>query len=335
MKYLFLLLPFLLIALIVYSCDWVFKHLLWHYMSRSSAVQVRWTVGIFIWAVVGLVVLHGNYYERYDLEVHEVEVPSNRLPAAFDGYRIAQISDLHLNTLPLERGKAFLHEAFDSIFAQRPDLIVFTGDLVSITAAEAEPFRAELAYLASKGIPVVSVLGNHDYADYAQGMTEEGRLQDRRKLRDLEKSCGWRLLNNEHLVLRRGNDSIALVGVENIGEPPFSTYGRLSQAMGGYAAADRTYTILLSHNPIHWRQEVLPKTHIDLTLSGHTHAMQFEILGWSPSSWRYREWGGLYTEAEQNLYVNTGMGTVGLPFRIGVGPEISLLVLKRSRQRKG
>lgn len=339
MRLLIPLLFLLLLALVVAVCDFGFKHLLWQFVSRPTAVRIRWAVGLMLWGAIALTVWHGHQYQRYDLEINTVRLSSSRVPKSFEGYRIAQISDLHLNTLDTVRGRTFLREAFDSIVAQHPDIIVFTGDLVTLEAAEALPFRHELAYLAAHGIPVYAILGNHDYADYTS-KNAAARRADRRRLIDLETDCGWQLLNNRSIALRRGADSIALVGVENIGEPPFSSYGRLEEAMGGYSAADTTFTVLLSHNPSHWRREVLPHTRIDLTLSGHTHAMQLRFFGWSPAVWKYPEWGGLYIDTpkaegggiaaaphSRYLYVNTGLGSVGLPARIGVGPEISVIEL--------
>lgn len=329
MKFVLPLLLLLIIGLFIFLCDWAFKHILWRFVSPLTAVQIRWTVGILLWGTIGTAVFRGYEYTRYDLHVSHIDIASARVPEGFDGFRIAQISDLHLNTLDSVRGKAFLREAFDSIFAQEPDIIVFTGDLVTFSAEEAEPFSEELRYLASRrDIPVYSILGNHDYADYAATNDPKWRITDRQRLMQLQRRAGWHLLNNTHTMLHRGKDSLILAGVENIGEPPFSVYGHLDKALGGWQAADGCFTVLLSHNPTHWRNEVLPRTQIDLTLSGHTHAMQFAVLGWSPSAWKYKEWGGLYTENDRHLYVNTGLGTVGFPFRIGIGPEISVFTLK-------
>lgn len=325
-----LLLLLLIIAGLVFVCDWGYKHLLWRFVSHRTAVFIRWGTAIGLILLTIGVFHHGSHHTRYEVEVKAVTIQSARVPKGFEGFRIAHISDLHVNTLNDERGKAFLREAFDSIVAQRPDIICFTGDLVSMESHEAEPFREELRYLASHGIPVYSILGNHDYADYT-GQAKAWRKADTERLIQLQKDCGWIMLNNSYLDLTRGEDTLRLVGVENIGEPPFSTYGHLRKAMGGFDAANDRFTLLLSHNPTHWRREILPETKVDLTLSGHTHAMQFRILGWSPVSWRYKEWGGLYAEGHQHLYVNTGLGCVGYPGRVGVRPEVTILTLSRGR----
>lgn len=323
-----LLLLVLLLSAVIFVCDWGYKHLLWRFVSQRTAVFIRWGTAIVLALLVVGMFHYGHRYTRYEVEVKPVRVVSERVPKGFEGFRIAHISDLHLNTLNDARGKAFLREAFDSIVAQRPDIICFTGDLVSFSSQEAEPFREELSYLAAHGIPVYSVLGNHDYADYT-GQDKAWRKADTQRLIQWQREYGWTVLNNAHLDIARGADTLRLVGVENIGEPPFSTYGHLRKAMGGYEAAERCFTLLLSHNPTHWRREVLPNTQIDLTLSGHTHAMQFRVLGWSPVSWRYKEWGGLYSEGEQHLYVNTGLGCIGNPSRVGVRPEVTILTLSR------
>lgn len=326
-RFLLLALFLLVIGLLVWLCDYAFKHLLWRLMSVQQALAVRWGAGLLCFLALFGALVYGHHYGRFGIEVHLVPIASKRVPLAFEGYRIAQISDLHLSSFRGERDRAFVRQVFDSVLAQKPDLIVFTGDLVTYQSQEAQAFRQELTHLAAHGIPVLSIMGNHDYADYTR-LTPRQRLADRQQLRQLLAQCGWQVLDNRSLSLTRGSDTLQIVGVENVGEPPFATYGNLRKAMGGdLSAARQHFTLLLSHNPIHWRQEVLPCTHIDLTLSGHTHAMQFRLWGWSPVSWRYKEWGGLYAEGERWLYVNTGIGCTGPPVRLGVRPEISLFTL--------
>jgi len=301
------------------------------FLEKHTAQMVRlYTfIGVMVLIIGGY--LMGHYVTRLQVEVTEATIRSSKLPKSFDGYRIAQISDFHIGSFLDERGKAFVPVLIDEIIAQKPDMIVFTGDLVSLRAAEALPFRKELKRLASAGIPVYSIMGNHDYADYMRHYDDQRRKQDVDSLMLLQREAGWIMLNNRCQTICRGNDSIAIVGVENIGEPPFSVYGDLAAAMdsiGGLHGADGLFTVLLSHNPTHWRSEVLPKTDIDLTLSGHTHDMQFRILGWSPSGWKYHEHSGLYSEGKRYLYVNTGVGCVGPALRVGVRPEVTLLTLR-------
>ena len=178
---------------------------------------------------------------------------------------------------------------------------------------------------------VFSILGNHDYDDYVPGITEAEKMADRKALCDMQTGMGWQLLNDEHRFLVRGNDSIAMIGTENYGDPPFPIYGSFSRAYP--TLNDSLFKVCMQHNPYAWRATVLKDTNIDLMLAGHTHAMQFMLsfMGhrWSPSAWRYKEWGGLYSEGHQRLYVNIGLGMVGVPMRIGATPEITLITLKR------
>ena len=213
----------------------------------------------------------------------------------------------------------------DLVNAQKPDLIVFTGDLVNNRAAELDGFEEILSQLhATDG--VYSILGNHDYGPYYRWKSKRDQVNNLNDLKKRQADMGWILLNNEHTLLHRGNDSIALIGVENEGEPPFSQHGDLTKAQAG---TNGLFKLLLSHNPTHWRCEVLPQSDIDLMLAGHTHAMQLAIGHHSPASWIYPEWGGMYMEDNRGLYVNVGMGFVGLPFRFGAWPEITVITLDK------
>jgi predicted MPP superfamily phosphohydrolase len=208
--------------------------------------------------------------------------------------------------------------------------IFFTGDLVNTNSNEALPFISTLSQLdATHG--VFSVFGNHDYSEYGRWESKEAQIANHKLLYDYETQAGWKLLNNEHVTLRQGNDSIIVIGVENIGEPPFKTYGDLKKAYPNLN--DNNFKILLSHNPTHWRNEVTKSSNIDITLSGHTHAMQsiFSFFGkkYSLASKKYAEWGGLYSEKNQHLYVNIGIGCVGIPARFGAKPEITVITLRK------
>ena len=177
---------------------------------------------------------------------------------------------------------------------------------------------------------VYSILGNHDYGDYVPWKNVSEKLEDRKLLRIKEKEMGWRMLNNESVYLYSGNDSVALIGVENWGEPPFPKYGNLRAAYPDLN--DDCFKILLTHNPMHWDEEVISGTNIDLSFSGHTHAMQIKLqLGdwrYSPAEIRYPRWSGLYREGNQYLYVNEGIGCVFMPMRVGATPEITVIRLK-------
>lgn len=270
-------------------------------------------------------VIYGSTFGITRFEVNHVEFASSNLPASFDGYKIVQISDLHMgywkdNKDPIEKLVKLVNE-------QQADAVMITGDLVHREAGELDGFEPVLSRIKAKD-GVYSILGNHDYGMYKHWGS---RKKERENLNDLKKrqaAMGWKLLNNEHIFLEKGNEKIALIGVENEGKPPFPQYGDLTKAMKG--TDDTAFKILLSHDPYHWRKEALGKG-IDLTLSGHTHGTQFAIGRISPASFVYSEWGGMYTEGSQALYVNVGIGSVMLPFRFGAWPEITVITLKRAR----
>lgn len=270
----------------------------------------------------------GALVTRSKYQVKEVTIEFPNLPYQFDGYRIAQFSDIHLGTYGNDT--TFISEIVDTINGLKPDLICFTGDIVNRQTDEAYPFKPVLSRLdAPDG--VLSILGNHDYGDYRNWNTPEERTENNRQLDLFERSMGWNLMNNTDTLITRGESHICIIGVENWGEPPFPKYGKLSKAHRNLN--DDYFKILLSHNPKHWRCEVIPKSNIDLMLAGHTHAMQIEIdifgIRLSPSKFRYNEWGGLYDIDGQKLYVNIGIGEVALPMRIGATPEITIFTLKR------
>lgn len=266
-------------------------------------------------------ILYGSLAGIRRFEVKEVDYRSGRLPHGFDGYRILQISDIHIGSWAGDT--ASVRRLTDLINRQEADLIVFTGDLVNQRSIELEGFQSILAQLRAPD-GVYSILGNHDYGSYYRWKTLQEERENLATLLERQKQMGWKLLNNDHAILHHNGDSIALIGVENDGEPPFSQYADLPRAMKG---TEGMFRLLLSHNPTHWRREVLPDTDIDLMLAGHTHAMQLELFGRSPAALKYPEWAGMYHDGKQSLYVNVGIGYVGLPFRFGAWPEITVLTL--------
>lgn len=281
-------------------------------------------VGVALALVNVGIILYGSFIGKTHFEVKEVLFQSPRLPKAFDGYRIVQLSDLHIGSW--EGNAAALQRAVEMVNALHPDLIVFTGDLVNHKTSELDPFQSILATLKAKD-GVYSILGNHDYGTYHRWKTPHEQEENLINLQKRQAEMGWIVLNNDHRVLHRDNDSIALVGVENEGEPPFSQHGDLTKALQGTAGM---FKLLLSHNPTHWRREVLPQSDVDLMLAGHTHAMQLAVGRYSPSSLVYPEWSGMYTaEQGRGLYVNVGLGFVGIPFRFGARPEITVITLKQ------
>lgn len=256
--------------------------------------------------------------------VKNTEIGFGSLPESFDGYRIVQLSDLHLGTF--ENSPATVRKIVSRVNALEPDLILFTGDMVNMSPDELAPFMKEISALKARD-GTYSVLGNHDYCGYAHYASEDGQKKAVLRLMDMERKCGMDLLMNENRILRNGQDSIALIGVENDGIPPFPERGDLTKAQNGLH--EGIFKILMSHDPTHWRRKVLPQTDIDLTLSGHTHAMQIRIGKFSPSQFIYKEWGGLYRNGERALYVSTGTGG-NIAFRIGAWPEIDVITLKKS-----
>lgn len=280
-------------------------------------------ISIGLAVIVMLLAVYGCSWGMKQLKTKEQELVFEDLPARFDGYRIVQISDLHVGSYG--KSGSFVQKVVDSVNRLNPDLIVFTGDLVNIKSEEVEPYMEVLSTLHAKD-GVLSILGNHDYGTYAYYKDSVRSAEECQRLMELERKLGWTLLVDSSVLIHRGKDCIAVVGVGDIGKPPFKPLGDLKKATASLDSS--TFKVLLSHDPSHWRMEVLPQTDIPLTLSGHTHAMQFRVGDFSPVKWMYDEWGGLYEENGQKLYVSTGLGGA-LPFRLGATPEINVLILKR------
>ena len=290
----------------------------------------RWAAGcaFAVAALVFGVMWWGALITPSTLEVREVELEFDRLPDAFDGYRIVQWSDAHLGTY--NGHTAIVENQINTINSLHPDMICFTGDLVSRETNEAEPYREILSRLhAPDG--VFSVLGNHDYDDYVKWDDENDKVTDRKALCDLQTGIGWRLLNDDYVLIKRDSAQIVLIGTENYGDRVGEKRGSLVKAYRGLK--DSNFKIQLQHNPYAWRANTLTNSNIDLMLAGHTHAWQIMLtLGnwrWSPASWHYPEWGGAYNEGDRWLYVNIGTGMVGPPMRIGATPEITVITLKK------
>ena len=298
---------------------------LWKKKQLPCSGIIATLVGIFMFGIMWW----GALVTRTDYEIKEVTLQFDNLPSKFDGYKMVQFSDLHVGSYAGDT--TYVATLVDAINGLDADIIFFTGDLVNRQTDEVLPFVPILSRLnAPDG--VYSILGNHDYGDYKEWKTPEEKIQNNLWMAQLQANMGWNLMNNCDTVIHRGDQSITLIGVENWGEPPFSQYGKLSEAHP--ALNDDNFKILLSHNPKHWRGEVLPLSNIDLMLAGHTHAMQIEInmfgMRLSPSAWVYPEWAGIYEEDGQILYVNIGIGEVAIPMRIGATPEITLITLKKA-----
>ena len=292
-------------------------------MLFGASFKMVFFRGLWFMLFPWLAWLYGTLVERNRFRVKRTEIVSQTLPSSFDGYRIVHISDMHLMSFA-GRERA-LERAVGKINALEPDLIAFTGDLVTLGPEELDGLQDIISTMKSRD-GVYAVLGNHDYSEYRRHDSQQAKRESLEVLKRRIREMGWQLLLNENHSIVRGEDKLSVIGVENIsGNRSFRTYGNFQQARIG---ADGAYKILLSHDPSHWRAEVVGKSDVDLTLSGHTHAMQISLLGWSPSSLMYDEYRGLYNQGEQYLYVNTGLGQTAVNARFGATPEITLITLK-------
>lgn len=268
-----------------------------------------------------------GFRNKYNYQLKRIPLAYNNLPAAFKGLKIIHISDIHIGSL---QDKKAVEAGIQLIRQQQPDLVLFTGDLVNNKASEMDGWTDIFSGLRAP-MGVYSVLGNHDYGDYVAWPTYEDKQNNLATLQQIHAGMGWRLLMNEHVVLEKGGEKIALLGIENWGaKGRFPKYGKMQHAYSG--TEQIPFKILMSHDPSHWDAQVRTEyPDVDLMLSGHTHGMQFGMenpfFKWSPVQWMYKQWAGLYEEGNQRLYVNRGFGFIGYPGRVGILPEITLLEL--------
>lgn len=289
----------------------------------NRSVFLSW-LGIAVGGSLFTSLLYG-FTNKYNYNVKRIPVKFPNLPEAFRGMKVVQISDIHSGSLVNKEG---VKKGVDMIMALKPDLILFTGDLVNNLAEEIVPLMDVFDKLKAP-MGVYSVFGNHDYGDYVQWESPAKRTENIETLKGHHAKMGWRLLWDEHVPLEKDGQQIALIGIQNYSAlRNFARYGNLAKAYNG--AEKYPFKILMTHDPTHWDAEVRPKfPDIDLTLSGHTHGFQFgvEIPGfrWSPVQYVYNQWAGLYREGAQSIYVNRGYGFIGYPGRVGILPEITLL----------
>ena len=282
-------------------------------------------------AIPFLSILYGITKGKYNYKVLKYTLFYDDLPQEFDGYKVTQISDIHSGSFD---EKAKIEYAVDLINEQASDVIMFTGDLVNSKTSEMLPWKSVFSKLSAKD-GVFSVLGNHDYGDYLRWPSEEAKIKNFQDMLTLQKDMGFQLLLNESKFIEKDGARLAVIGVENWGKG-FKQKGDLKKATSQISKDD--FKILLSHDPSHWQYEVIDdKLHYQLTLSGHTHGMQFgiEIPGvfkWSPIKWRYKYWAGLYQNAGQFLNVNRGFGFLAFPGRVGIWPEITVITLKKGKK---
>jgi predicted MPP superfamily phosphohydrolase len=291
----------------------------------SRSVFLSWA-GMIAGGGLFATLLNG-FGNKYQYQVRRIPLAFGNLPASFKGLKIVHISDIHCGSLT---NKNEVIKGVEKIMNEKPDLILFTGDLVNNRSEEMETFMDVFNRLKAP-LGVYSTLGNHDYGDYVQWNSIQEKADNLERLKQVHGDLGWRLLMNEHIVLQKGEDKIALLGVENwSAKARFPKYGNMEKAYSG--SGPHPFKILMSHDPSHWDAEVRSKySDIDLMLSGHTHGMQFgvELPGfkWSPVQYVYQQWAGLYEQASQKLYVNRGYGFIGYPGRVGILPEITVLEL--------
>jgi len=294
--------------------------------EQIDRVRFLSQLGLIVAAIPFTGVLYGVTKGRSRFNVARVPVRSSKLPKAFNGLRVVHISDMHLGSYGKDMG--LVQNGIALINAEKPDIIVFTGDMVNDYADEAEPFITELARLEAR-LGKFSVLGNHDYSDYPKWSSQIDKAANLERLKEIHKEMGFRLLLDENTTIEVDGERIGLLGVQNWGHR-FQQYGDLAKTIRG--SEELPYRILLSHDPTHWEHQV-QGTGIDLTLSGHTHGAQLGVkLGnttYSPAQWVYKHWAGLYAEGDQQLYVNRGFGFIGFPGRVGMPPEITVLELQR------
>jgi uncharacterized protein len=301
-------------------------------LSRSEFIS---RAAILTAALPFLSLGYGMIKGAYNYQLRKVKLRFPNLPAAFNGTTIVQLSDIHVGSFA---SYSAVQRGIDLVNAQQADYIFFTGDLVNNRTDEVNRWIGHLSQLRAKR-GIFSILGNHDYGDYTQWPNQEAKAQNMQHMYDTHQKLGWRLLLNENELLEKDGEQIALVGVENWGKKGrFAQYGKLKQALEG--TEQSAFKILLSHDPSHFQEEVNQRQiDIDLTLSGHTHGMQFgvEIPGyikWSPSAWVYPYWAGLYKFGKQFLYVNRGFGFIGYPGRVGILPEVTLITLERGEMEE-
>ncbi|MDE3234723.1 MAG: metallophosphoesterase [Bacteroidota bacterium] len=291
----------------------------------TRSVFLSW-MGLGAGASLFGTLLYG-FGNKYNYQVKKVRMAFSNLPASFKGLRILHISDIHSGSF---QDKKAVERGVHMIMQQQADLILFTGDLVNDRHEEMDDYLDVFNKLKAP-MGVYSTLGNHDYGDYVNWPSAEAKKQNLELLKQVHAKMGWRLLMNEHVVLDKNGEQIALLGIENWGaKGRFPKYGKMNEAYPG--SEKYPFKILMSHDPSHWDAEVRVKyPDIDLMLAGHTHGMQFGIenpyFKWSPVQWMYKQWAGVYEEGKQKLYVNRGFGFIGYPGRVGILPEITVIEL--------
>ncbi|MCF6294248.1 MAG: metallophosphoesterase [Flavobacteriaceae bacterium] len=311
---------FVIIFSVLYFTNYMF--------SETESLIIVPLVGLFSGFLPFFVILYGIFRTLYRFKIHHIKIKFDELPKNFDRLRIVQISDLHLGSFNFRYH--ILNRAVKLINHLEPDFIFFTGDLVNNYAWELKGWANVLKQLSAKK-GKYSVLGNHDYGDYNLWKSANAKQANFESIKYFYKKIDFELLLNDSVLIEEDGEQIAIIGVENWGNPPFKQYGDLQKSLKN--VTNVSFKILLSHDPSHWSKEVLQETNIALTLSGHTHGMQAGInlknKKWSPIKFKYKHWAGLYEHNKQYLYVNRGLGWLGFPGRLGMRPEITFIELRK------
>lgn len=309
---------FIIIISVLYFSNYMF--------SEKESLLVIPVIGLLAGFFPFFVIIYAIFKALYRFKIHHLHIKIEDLPTNFSKLRIIHISDLHLGSFNFRYH--ILERAVTLINHQKPDFIFFTGDLVNNFAWELKGWAEIMGKMKAKQ-GKFAVLGNHDYGDYSSWKTPELKKSNFESIKYFYKKIGFSLLLNEASIIVKGKDKLAIIGVENWGNPPFKKYGDLKKAM--QQANNIPCKILLSHDPTHWTEEVVGQTDIALTLSGHTHGMQAGVnlknKQWSPIKYKYKHWAGLHKEAHQYLNVNRGLGWLGFPGRLGMRPEITCIEL--------
>ncbi len=313
------------------------KALLTIFLLLNKAI-LKWTrcksqFALYLGAVLSLSVfiglLYGTFVGRFDSEVTHIEISNPSLPAEFNNLKIVQISDLHIGSLGSK--SSFWARSVALCNKEKPDLVMMTGDMIDNFATELTPQIIKTLGTLQATSGKYAILGNHDYGDYTNWKSEAAKKNNKEELIRRERAMGFNVLTDEHTFLTRGDDTLVIAGVQNWSKPPFHCYGNLSKAMQGTERFP--YVLLLSHDPNHWMAQAIHYPNIRLMLAGHTHGMQLGIhkfgIHWSPAQWIFKQWDGLYTYKDKALYVNRGLGYLGIPMRLGMPPEITVITLKR------
>lgn len=310
-----------IIFLLLYALSWPLSRL--HPSGRKKSRYAAAAIAILCF----LIILYSITFNRYNYKIETTRICFPELPAAFENFKIIQLSDLHLGSH--SRNYKGITRLVEQVNNLRPDVILFTGDMVNNFASELTPWIKELSRLKA-GYGKYAVTGNHDYGHYVHWKNPGQEKENLKHFYLNMKKAGFQMLNNTNIPLIKSGDTLIIAGVENWGNPPFPRYGKLTEALKD---TGHHFVILLSHDPSHWKAEVQHYS-IPLTLSGHTHAMQMGIkigkLQWSPAQWIYPEYDGLYRQGSSYLYVSRGQGYLGFPGRIGLRPQIDQIILLRN-----